>query len=122
MPTYVRFFSSTGEAWSRMVEAPENRAVAARRLIEEIGGRIEAFYWMFGEWDGLVIFDVPDTAAAAAFSARVTSSGLLRRIMTQQLLEMDDARRGLELAKAAEPAYAPPGTERRWLADYDALG
>ncbi len=122
MPKYVSFFSYTGEAWSRMVETPENRAVAARRLIEEIGGRMEAFYWMFGEWDGLVIFEVPDTAAASAFSARVTSSGLLRSIQTQQLIEMEEARLGLELAKSAELAYAPPGAERQWLADYDALG
>lgn len=122
MAKYVSFFSYTGEAWSRMVDTPENRAVAARRLIEEIGGRMEVFYWMFGEWDGLVIFDVPDTASAAAFSARVTSSGLLRRIKTLQLIEMEEARVGLELAKSAELAYAPPGAERRWLADYDALG
>jgi len=122
MPKYVSFFSYTGEAWNRMVEKPENRAVAARRLIEEIGGRMEAFYWMFGDWDGLVILDVPDAATAAAFSARVTSSGLLREIKTHQLLDMEDARSALEQAKSAGAAYEPPGAQREWLADYDALG
>jgi len=23
-----------------------------RKLIEQVGGRMEAFYWMLGEWDG----------------------------------------------------------------------
>lgn len=122
MPKYVSFFSYTGEAWSRMVASPENRAVAARRLIEEFGGRMEVFYWMFGDWDGLVVFDVPDASAAAAFSARVTSSGLIREIKTHQLLGMEDARLALESAKSAAVAYEPPGAQREWRADYDALG
>jgi hypothetical protein len=30
---------------------------------------------------------------------------------------MEEARLGLELAKSVEMSYAPPGAERRWLAD-----
>lgn len=122
MPKYVSFFSYTGEAWSAMVARPGNRAVAARQLLQEIGGRMESFYWMFGEWDGLVVFDVPDAATAAAFSGRVTSSGLIAKIKTQQLLTMDEARECLEKAGAAGAAYEPPGTQREWRAEYDALG
>lgn len=119
---YVSLFSYTGEAWSRMVATPENRAVAARRLIEEIGGQMESFYWMLGDWDGLVIYDVPDLAAAAAFSARVTSSGLLSEITTHPLVTMDEARRGLERAGAAGEAYVPPGGLGEWHSEYDSLG
>lgn len=122
MPKYVSFFSYTGEAWGAMVARPGNRAVAARQLLEEIGGRMESFYWMFGEWDGLVVYDVPDAPTAAAFSGRVTSSGLIRKIKTQQLLTMDEAREGLEKAGAAATAYEPPGTQSEWRAEYDALG
>lgn len=122
MPRYVSFFSYTGEAWSRMVDRPENRAGAARHLIEEIGGRMETFYWMLGDWDGLVIFEVSDAAMAAAFSARVSSSGLLREVRTFPLLDMREARTGLEAARAAETHYAPPGALDGWVAEYDALG
>jgi hypothetical protein len=48
MPKYVSFFSYTGEAWSRMVEAPEIRAVAARRIITEPGARAVACNGLFG--------------------------------------------------------------------------
>ena len=122
MPKYVSFFSYTAEAWGRMVEQPENRAMAARRLIEGIGGEMETFYWMFGDWDGLVIYDVPDAATAAAFSGRVTSSGLIKSLKTLPLITMEDARSGLDRARAAEADYSPPGVLREWLADYDALG
>lgn len=122
MPKYVSFFSYTSQAWGAMVERPGNRAIAARKLIEDLGGQMETFYWMFGEWDGFVVYDVPDAATAAAFSGRVTSSGLIERIQTQQLLTMDEAREGLEKAGAAQAAYEPPGTQREWRAEYDSLG
>ncbi len=122
MPKYVSFFSYTGEAWRAMVARPGNRAAAARALLEEIGGQMESFYWMFGEWDGFVVYDVPDAATAAAFSGRVTSSGLIGEFQTQQLLTMEEARQGLEKARAAAAAYEPPGTQTEWRAEYDALG
>src|SRR5205823_1048601 len=55
MARYVAFFSYTGEAAARMVAHPEDRAEAARAVIEAAGGRLEAFYWMFGDYDGLAI-------------------------------------------------------------------
>ncbi len=122
MPKYVSFFSYTAEAWAAMVARPGNRAAAARKLIEDMGGKMESFYWMFGDWDGFVVYDVPDAATAAAFSGRVTSSGLIGNIKTQQLLNMEESREVLEKAGAAGAAYEPPGTQTEWRAEYDAMG
>jgi uncharacterized protein with GYD domain len=122
MLRYVSFFSYTGEAWERMIKRPGNRANAAQALIEEIGGEMEAFYWMLGGWDGLVIYNMPDVTAAAAFSGRVTSSGLLKGISTHQLLSSDEGHDALLKAKAAEDAYQPPGTQRAWHSDYETRG
>jgi uncharacterized protein with GYD domain len=122
MLRYVSFFSYTGEAWKRMITQPGNRANAARELIEEIGGTMEAFYWMLGDWDGLVIYEMPDVAAAAAFSGRVTSSGLLKSVSTHQLISSDEGHEALLKAGSAEGAYQPPGTQRAWRSDYETLG
>jgi len=122
MPTYVTFFRYTSEAWKRMVATPENRAVATRSLIERVGGRMEAFYWMFGEWDGFVVYHVDDTATAAAFSGVATSSGLIERVKTNQLVAMDEAHTALQQAKQLQTAYVPPGGQGEWLAEYDVLG
>jgi len=122
MLRYVSFFSYTGEAWERMIKRPGNRAHAARALIEEIGGEMEAFYWMLGGWDGLVIYQVPDVASAAALSGRVTSSGLLKGVSTHQLISSDEGHSALQMAKAAGDAYQPPGTQRGWRSDYETLG
>jgi len=112
MLRYVTFFSYTGEAWERMIKRPGNRANAARQLIEEIGGEMEAFYWMLGGWDGLVLYQVPDVASAAALSGRVTSSGLLKGISTHQLMSSDEGHDALLKAKAAAGAYHPPAPRR----------
>ena len=122
MLRYVSFFSYTGEAWARMIKQPGNRALAARALIEEVGGQFEAFYWMLGNWDGLVIYQVPDVSAAAALSGRVTSSGLLKGISTHQLIDSDEGHLALQMAKAVGDAYEPPGTQREWRSDYETLG
>ena len=58
MARYVTFFSYTADAAARMVERPADRAPAARAVIEAAGGRLEAFYWMFGDHDGLAIYEV----------------------------------------------------------------
>ena len=122
MLRYVSFFSYTGEAWERMIKKPGNRANAAQALIEEIGGTMETFYWMLGDWDGLVIYEMPDVAAAAAFSGRVISSGLLKSVSTHQLIGSDEGHEALLKARAVEGAYQPPGTQRAWHADYEAHG
>ena len=118
MPRYVSFYRYTGEAWGSMVERPGNRAAAARKLIESVGGTMETFYWMLGDWDGLVIYEVPD--AAAAFSARVAGSGMLDAVQTNQLVSMDEAKRALDTARGA--AYVPPGAQQEWRAGGDVLG
>jgi uncharacterized protein with GYD domain len=119
MPRYVSFFSYTGEAWARMLARPSNRAEAARETIEAMGGRMEAFYWMFGEYDGFVVYEVPHPAMAAAFAAGVTSSGLLRIVITNELIDMEDAHAALRMASGVAASYLPPGG---WRAEYDALG
>jgi uncharacterized protein with GYD domain len=122
MPRYVGLFTYTGEAWDRMVREPANRADAARQTIEDAGGQMEAFYWMFGEHDGLVIFTMPSAAAAAAYSAAVASSGRVRSHVTYQTLDMDEATEALQLAKRVRRSYRPPGGGEDWRAEYDALG
>jgi uncharacterized protein with GYD domain len=41
---------------------------------------MEVFYWMFGEWDGLVIYEVGDASMASTLSAVATASGLIERV------------------------------------------
>ena len=108
MPKYVAFFSYTSEGWRKMIDNPGDRAAAARKVVEALGGTMECLYWMIGEHDGLAIFDAPDVVSAGATSAGVTSSGLITSRI-QQLLDMDEAAALLEKARAVVGDYQQPG-------------
>ena len=54
------------------------RAAAVKKVIEGLGGKLEAFYYAFGEDDVVGIIEVPDVAAIAAFSLTVGATGAVR--------------------------------------------
>jgi uncharacterized protein with GYD domain len=122
MSVYLTFFTYAREAWRSMVQHPEDREEAARRVIEAGGGRLLAFYWMLGDHDGVAIFEVPNATVAAAVSAAISASGRIASLKTVHLLNSVEARGALELAKVIASDYSPPGgPAQEWRADYDAL-
>ena len=51
------------------------RRAAAEQAAKSVGGKIESFYFAFGDTDAFVIGDVPDHASASALSLAVSASG-----------------------------------------------
>jgi uncharacterized protein with GYD domain len=111
MAKYAVLGGYTADAWSKMIDSPGDRAAAVKKVAEALGGKLETFYWSFGDDDYLGIFDVPDDVSAAAFSVAVGSSGTLRNLRTIKLITLEEGRKVLEKAKAAKAAYSPPGAK-----------
>ena len=109
MPKFVSLFSLTSDTLARMIEHPEDRRGPVGRAAEAAGGRLEAYYWMFGQYDGLAIFEVPDAATAAAVVLATTSSGAFKHFETHELIEADDLVAILQKAQTLRPSYRPPG-------------
>jgi uncharacterized protein with GYD domain len=122
MHTYLTFFTYSKETWRAMVQKPEDRSEAARKVIEAAGGHLVAFYWMLGQHDGLAIFQVAGPEDAAAVSAAISASGRIAVMQTHQLLSSEEASRVLQLAQVVTGAYEPPGGLTEWRAGYDQLG
>jgi uncharacterized protein with GYD domain len=86
-----------------MKEGGSQRIAAIKQLIEGLGGRLEAFYFSYGEDDAYLIIDLPDAATGIAVSLAVNASGAAK-ITTIPLItpaEMDAA------CKRAVPYRAP---------------
>jgi uncharacterized protein with GYD domain len=81
------------------------RKQAVTRAIEALGGKLEGMYFALGEYDVLVIADMPDIVTGAAMSLRVSATGLLRT-KTTALLTVEEADQAL--GKTVE--YRAPGT------------
>lgn len=122
MPSYLSLFRYTGEAWNQMLHTPSNRAEAARATIEQAGGTLESFYWLFGEQDGVMVFHMPNEEAAAAYSATVRASGRIASHVTHQIIDMGTAEGSLGLASEMQRGYQPPGASASWRAEYDTVG
>ena len=69
------------------------RRAAVTRAIEAAGGKVEAFYFAYGQDDTIIIADYPDAASATAMSLVGNSTGVVRVSMTPLITveEMDRA-------------------------------
>jgi uncharacterized protein with GYD domain len=69
------------------------RREAVRQAVESVGGRLEAYYFAFGEDDVVSIVDLPGNVAASALSLAVSAAGRVRTRTTTLLTaeEVDQA-------------------------------
>ena len=76
MPKYlVQFRYSPEGSKGALKEGGTKRRAAVKKAIESVGGKLECFYYAFGEFDGVLIADFPDEASAAALSLEVSATG-----------------------------------------------
>ncbi|HMG26661.1 MAG TPA: GYD domain-containing protein [Acidimicrobiia bacterium] len=106
MPYYLVQTAYTPESWDKMIKNPQDRVAAVRPAIEALGGRIDAGYISFGEYDLAAIVEFPDNVSAAAFSISVTSKGGLKAFKTTPLMTTAEAQQAMQ--KAGGSTYAPP--------------
>ena len=71
-----------------------------------MGGRLESFYYAFGDPDLYVIADLPDNESATAFSLAVNGSGAVT-VRTHVLLTPED----VDAAGKRSVGYQPPTTD-----------
>jgi uncharacterized protein with GYD domain len=110
MPVYMSQFSYTTEAWEAMARNPVDRRGALRALIEPLGGRLIELYYCFGDYDGVVLYEAPDDAAATAAVVAVIVSGTSSPVKTTKLLTVEEALPALR--QAGELSYRPPSPRR----------
>jgi len=105
MPKYLFMGSYTKDGVQGLLrEGGTKRRQMAARALESVGGKLEAFYFAFGENDVVGIAEVPDNAGIAALSLAISSAGGFNFKTTVLLTpeEMDQAVR-------KEVNYSPPG-------------
>src|SRR5579885_1956845 len=105
MPKYLVQANYTAEGLKGLMkDKGSGRQAAVSKAITGLGGKLEAFYFSFGETDAVVIADLPDNVSAAALSLQVCASGLAATKTTPLLTvaEIDQA-----LQKSVD--YRPPG-------------
>jgi uncharacterized protein with GYD domain len=100
MPKYMSRVSFTMEGIKGLKkETAAHRRDAVAKLVESAGGKLETYYFAFGQDDGIAIYDLPDNVTAASLSIAANAVGHVHLSITPLVTveEMDQA-----IAKSAK--------------------
>ena len=79
MPKYLWQVSYTAEGTKGVLkDGGSKRRAVAEKALKAVGGKLEAFYFAFGDTDAFVIVDAPDHATVSAASMTINASGAVR--------------------------------------------
>jgi uncharacterized protein with GYD domain len=104
MPKYLSLGSYTVDGIRGVLqEGGTGRRKAVQAAIEAMGGKMEAYYFAFGEHDVVVISDLPDNVTAAALAIGIGSTGTVSLKTTVLITpeELDQATRKTVAFRAA---------------------
>ena len=87
-----------------MKEGGTARRDAAAKVMSSVGGKLESFYYAFGQDDVIGIVDLPDVASATAVSLVINSSGTVNLKLTPLITPEE-----VDAASKKNPSYRPPG-------------
>jgi uncharacterized protein with GYD domain len=105
MPKYLFEARYTAEGAKGLArEGGSGRRGAMTKMTEGVGGKLESFYYAFGDVDLYAIADLPDNESAAAIALAVAQGGgaTVKTIVLIPPEDMDKAGK-----KAVD--YRPPG-------------
>jgi uncharacterized protein with GYD domain len=109
MPKYLLQVSYTPQGVQGLKkEGGVARRAAVQRLVDQVGGKLESFYFAFGEADAYTIAELPDATTAAAVSLAVNAVGLAQ-LRTVPLLTPEE----MDVATKKAIDYRPPGSAGR---------
>jgi len=107
-------YAPTG--WAAMLKDPQHRLEAVRPVIERLGGSIVNGWLSFGEYDVLIVCQLPDNISAAALSMAISAGGAIKAVKTVPLITFEEGLQALQKAKDAE--YSPPRSEIPYFGVY----
>jgi uncharacterized protein with GYD domain len=105
MAKYMIKVSYSVEGAQGLIEEDgSSRKAMVAKMLEQMGGSLESFYFSFGEDDAYVIAEVPDAISSLAVSLAVNASGAVG-MATIPLITAEE----MDEACKKSVSYRPPG-------------
>ncbi len=106
MPHYMFQATYTPESWAAQVKNPQNRVeTVARRICEAGGGKYVGGWLCFGDYDLVLIADVPNNESMAAIALAVAAGGAIKASKTTPLMTGAEGVEALKKADAVVKVY-----------------
>ena len=109
MPIFITQGRYTRDAVKGMLIRPEDRADAVGRLIAKAGGRLIGYYVTFGDYDFLVIADMPSETQMAAALLTTASGGGVTDLRTMLAMTSVEAKGAFAAASDLAPGFKSAG-------------
>jgi len=77
MPTYITLLRYTQQGMENIKEGPA-RVDAAKAAFKAMGGELKQYYLVMGQYDAVVIGEMPDDETVAKLSLAIGSKGAIR--------------------------------------------
>jgi uncharacterized protein with GYD domain len=107
MPKYLLEATYTPEGLHGVFkDKASGRKAAVQKTIKGLGGKLETFYYCFGDNDVIIVVDLPDNITAAAVAMAVGASGLVHG-RTTPLLTVEEVDKAIKM----KSKYRAPGSE-----------
>src|ERR1700693_4883780 len=108
MPIFMNQLAYTSESWAVQVKNPQNRVdTVARAACEAFGGKLIGGWLSLGEYDVVLIADVPDIESMAAIAVAVSAGGAVKASKTTPLMTGAQGVEALKKAETVAKVYRP---------------
>jgi uncharacterized protein with GYD domain len=108
MPLYLYQAAYTPESWAAQLKNPQNRVeTVGRQVCEAVGGKLVGGWLSFGEYDLVIIADVPNNESMTAIALGVAAGGAIKASKTTVLMTGTEGVAAMKKADAVAKTYRP---------------
>ena len=108
MAIYMYQAAYTAKSWAAQVKNPQNRVEAVgRQACEAVGGKLLGGWYCFGDYDLVIVADVPDNESMSAIALAIASGGAIKSSKTTVLMTGTEILGALKKATAVAKSYKP---------------
>ena len=108
MALYMYQAAYTSESWAAQVKNPQNRAESVGRTVcEAAGGKMIGGWYCFGDYDLIIIAEMPNPESMAAVALAIAAGGAIKSSRTTALMSGEEGVAALRKAATVAGAYKP---------------
>ena len=108
MPLYMYQAAYTAESWAAQMKNPQNRVESVgRQVTEAVGGKMIGGWYCLGDYDVILIADVPNIESMAAIAVAIAAGGAIKSSHTTALMTGAELVAGLKKSESVVEGYKP---------------
>ena len=108
MPLYMYQAAYTAESWAAQMKNPQNRVESVgRQVTEAVGGKMIGGWYCLGDYDVILIADVPNIESMAAIAVAIAAGGAIKSSHTTALMTGVELVAALKKSESVVKGYKP---------------